>query len=246
MKTVRIINVVFTSLIITVSCFNNVFAQIDSEAVTILDNMSNSVTDLESCTFTLKTQYDVFDDKLGLVKLSEEANVYLKAPDKLLVYRKGDRGSKNYFYDGKSFTYYSDDNNQYATIPAPGTIMETIDSIHNEYGIEFPAADIFYDDIVDYIIDEADILSNLGITMIDNKECMHVAGANDEISFQIWITNDESFLPLKLSLVYKSKPGNPQYEAIFQNWSLNPYLNDSMFNFIVPEYAKKIKFSKKN
>jgi hypothetical protein len=222
------------------------FSQIDSAAVVILDSMSSVVTDLGSCSFTLKTEYDIYSPELGLVKHSDIANVYMKAPDKLLVNRKGDKGKKDFYYDGKTFTYYSADNNQYADMPAPPTIMETIDSISSGYGVEFPAADIFYTDLVDDILDKAVNLSFLGFTDIDEKECFHIAGRTDEITFQIWILNDGSFLPSKMAINYINQAGSPQYEGQFVNWSLNPSLQNSMFDFTVPAGATKIKILKKN
>jgi hypothetical protein len=238
--------IVFISFILLTAFSCNAFSQIDSEAVSILDNMSDKITNLESCSFVLKTEYDIYNNRLGLVKFSDEANVFLKAPDKLLVNKKGDRGHKDFYYDGKTFSYYSEDNNCYATAPAPSTILETIDSIHNELGIDFPAADIFYPDLVDNILANSDNLSYLGLTNVEDKECFHIAGTNDEFTYQIWIANDESYLPVKLIIVYTSKIGNPQYEALFRNWSLNPVLQDSMFDFAIPEGATKIKFAKKN
>lgn len=227
------------------SAFSGVsFAQIDSAAIVILDSMSSVVTNLESCSFVLKTEYDIYNERLGLVKNSDIANVFLKAPDKLLVNRNGDKGKKDYYYDGKTFSYYSADNNQYATIPAPSTIMETIDNISSEYGVEFPAADIFYPDLIDEILEKSDNLSYLGFTIVEEKECFHIAGTTEEITYQIWITGDD-FLPIKMAIVYTDKPGNPQYEALFLKWNLNPNLEDSMFDFVSPQGATKIIFKKK-
>jgi len=241
----KFIKVIFISFILLAAYSINTSAQIDSAAIAILDNMSDVVTDLESCSFTLKTEYDMYNIDLGLVKHSDIAKVYLKAPDKLLVNRKGDKGNKNFYYDGKTFTYFSADNNQYADMPAPPTIMETIDSISSYYGVEFPAADIFYTDLVDSLLENSNIISLLGFTNIYDKECYHIAGRTQKITYQIWIANDGTFLPVKMAIVYTSKTGQPQYEAVFQEWSVNPVLEDSMFNFAAPPDAVKIKFLKK-
>jgi hypothetical protein len=241
----RLIKIVFAVFICSLACSNNTFAQIDSEAVYILDKMNDVVANLESCTFTLKTEYDVYNNRLGLVKLSDESQIFLKGPDKLLVNKKGDRGIKDFYYDGTTFTYYSADNNQYASIPAPPTIIETIDSIHNEYGVDFPAADIFFPDFVDELIEISRDMSYLGITIVEENECYHIAGVTDEITYQLWITKTEQYLPVKMSIVYTNKTGNPQYEGIFRQWVLNPALDDSMFKFKIPENARKIKIEKK-
>ncbi|MCX6162956.1 MAG: DUF2092 domain-containing protein [Ignavibacteriae bacterium] len=241
---VKLTKVLFTCLI-SLSFYSGIsFAQIDTAAIVILDKMSDVVTGLESCSFTLKTEYDIYNIDLGLVKHSDEKKVFMKAPDKMMVSNKGDKGNKSLYYDGKTFTYYSADNNQYAAIPAPPTIMETIDSISNEYGVDFPAADLFYEDLVDNIMENADAVAYLGITEAGEKECHHVAGKNNEITFQLWI-NVESFLPEKLVIVYTNKPANPQYLAVFADWKLNPSLENSMFIFSKPKDAVEIRFSKK-
>jgi hypothetical protein len=246
MLTKKIITVLLLSIVLISVSSRKASSQIDSEAVAILDTMSNVVTELESCSFTLKIQYDIYSERFGLIKNSDVSKVFLKAPDKLFITKKGDKGNKELYYDGKTLTYYSKDNHQYATVSAPPTIMETIDSVSNEFGIEFPAADIFYPDLIDSILANANNLSNLGLTEIDEKECFHIAGTNDDFTYQLWIANDGSFLPIKMAIVYTNKTANPQYEALFQNWNLNPVLEDSMFNFIVPTDARKIKILKNN
>ena len=241
----RTISLLF-GLILLVTINRVSSAQIDSVAIVLLDSMSDAITVLESCSFTLNTEYDIFNDRLGLVKQSDEANVNLKAPDKFYVKRTGDKGNKRLYYDGKILTYYSEDNNQYAVSPAPSTIIETIDSIQNHFGVEFPASDIFYPDFVDSVLSLSINLEYLGLTSVDNRISHHVAGTTADFSYQLWIAADGTALPVKMAIVYTSRPGSPQYEALFKNWTLNPVLQDSMFEFIVPDGATKVKFAKNN
>jgi hypothetical protein len=237
------IKAVLISMVLLAVYTVKTYAQIDTEAVVILDKMSDNVTELGSCSFIIKTEYDIYSSRLGLVKNTDEAKVFLKAPDKLLVNKKGDAGEKSLYCDGKTLTYYSADNNQYSVIPALSTIMETIDSVHNEYGIDFPAADMFYPDLVDELIDMSDNMTYLGLTRVEDRECHHIAGTTDEITYQIWITSDD-FLPLKMAINYVNRTGSPQFEALYLDWKLNPVIDDSMFNFAVPEKANKITFKK--
>jgi hypothetical protein len=219
----------------------SVKAQVDSIAVSILDNMSDILSNLSSCKLHLNTQYDIYNEQLGLVKNSDQADIFLKAPNKVLVQRWGDKGKKNVYYDGATLTYYSIDNKQYATAPAPATIMDMIDEFHDKYGIDFPAADVFYADFVDQLLDISNTLAYLGVTNVNDKECFHIAGATDSLTYQIWVTKDGTFLPVKIGIVYLMKPGTPQYEAMYSAWELNPAIEDSMFDFIPPPDVKKIK-----
>jgi hypothetical protein len=216
-------------------------SKIDTVAVSILDHMSAIIGDLNSCSVTIHSNYDLHSKSLGLIKHSDEEKLYMRGPDKLLVTSEGDKGSREFFYNGKTLSYYSFDKNQYGQIDAPSSIMNMIDSVNKDYGIEFPAADFFYPTFIDDIISNAKNLYYLGITKVDGRECFHVAGTAKDKTFQFWISNDAFYLPVKVVIVYTSEEMNPQYEAVLSDWQVNPVLPDNLFNFLAPPKAKKIK-----
>ncbi len=217
--------------------------KIDTVAVSILDHMSAIVGDLSSCTVTIKSNYDVHSKTLGLVKHSDEEKLYLHGPDKLLVTSEGDKGSREFFYNGKTLSYYSLDKNQYGQIAAPSSVMTMIDTVNKTYGIDFPVADFFYPGFVDDILAETKGLVYLGITKVDGRECFHIAGMAKDKTFQFWISNDAFYLPLKLVIVYTGREMNPQYEAVLSDWQVNPVLPDALFEFTAPPKAKKVKLA---
>ena len=217
--------------------------KIDTVAVSILDHMSAVIGDLSSCSVKVTTNYDIPSQHFGLVKHSDEQEVYLHGPDKLLVKSEGDKGSRDFYYNGKTLSYYSQDNNHYAQVQTPSTIVAMIDSVHKEYGIDFPVADFFYPAFVDDIIAESKSLAYLGITKIDGKDCFHIAGAANDKTFQFWISDDAYYLPVKVVIIYTSKEKNPQFEAHLTGWELNPNLPDAIFEFTAPPRAKKIKLA---
>jgi hypothetical protein len=217
--------------------------RIDTVAVSILDRMSTMIGSLNAASLTVKSNYDITSHYLGLVKHSDEQKVYLKGADKLLIRSEGDRGDRTYVYNGKTFEYYSMDKNQYGEVPAPASTMEMIDTINKTYGVEFPVADFFYPTFVDDILAESKTLIYLGVTNVDGKECFHIAGMGKDKTFQFWISNDAFTLPVKMVIVYTEKEMNPQYEAVFTDWQLNPSLPDALFEFSTPPKAMKIKLT---
>jgi hypothetical protein len=223
-------------------------AQYDSAAVMVLDRMSNMFGSIESVSFKMNIEFDKMSDKAGLIKHSEEAVAYLRGPDKMLMQVNGDNGKKDYLYNGKTFTFYSILSNQYATVDAPATNIETIDFIHNEYGLDFPASDFFYPNFVNDLLANSKNLLYLGITKIDGKECLHIAGSttDNSMTYQFWIADDAYFFPVKMAIVYTDKSGNPQYVGTMYDWEVNPSLPDAMFEFNVPPGSKKISFKKVN
>ncbi len=245
MKPGKLIKSFFAVIFIFLINFISVKAQIDSSAVAILDKMNFVLGNLKSCSVTLKTENDILDARLGSVTYTDNARVYLKAPDKLYVSKSGDRGNKEFFYDGKNFVLYSKDVNTYSSAPAPPTIMQTIDSIHNTLGIDFPAADFFYPYFVDDLLEVSGNLAYLGIATAGNKKCFHIAGTTLDKSYQIWIADDQTFLPVKLSIVSVNAGSDEHYTAWYEDWALNPELDNSMFDFKAPSDALKIRFSVK-
>jgi hypothetical protein len=215
--------------------------RIDTVAVAILDRMSAMIGDLGSCSFTVKSNYDIGSKDLGLVKHSDEEELYLHGPNKLLLKSEGDRGSREYYFNGKILSYYSMDKNQYGQIEAPLTLVEMIDTVNKLYGIDFPAADFLYPAFVDDILSNSKELVYLGLTKVDGKECYHIAGVAKDKTFQFWISDDAFTLPLKMVIVYTGKEMNPQYEAVLSNWQVNPTLPDALFEFAVPHKARKVK-----
>ena len=205
--------------------------RIDTVAVAILDRMSKVIGELSSCSFTIKANYDISSKNLGLIKHSDEEQLFLHGPDKLLWKTDGDRGSRDFYFDGKMLSYYSHDKNQYGQIDAPMTIVEMIDTVNKLYGIDFPAADFLYPSFVDDILTESKELVYLGLTRVDGKDCFHIAGMAQDKTFQFWISDDAYSLPVKMVIVYTSREMNPQYEAVLTDWQVNPNLPDALFDF---------------
>ena len=215
--------------------------RIDTVAVSILDKMSAVIGDLSSCSVTIRSSYDVSSRELGLVKHSDEQELFLRGSGKMLLRSEGDKGSRYFLFNGKNLSYYSLDRNQYSQIETPASLIEMIDTVNKLYGIEFPIADFFYPSFVDDILAESKNLMYLGLTQIDGKECFHIAGTAADKTFQFWVSNDAWYLPMKIVIVYTNKEMNPQYEAVLSNWQVNPNLPDAIFQFTPPVRSKQVR-----
>jgi hypothetical protein len=215
--------------------------RVDTVAVSILDRMSTMMGELRSCSVTVKSEYDVISDELGLITHSDEDHVYFGGQDKLLINSEGDKGYRSIIYNGKMLTYYSGDKNRYSQVDAPDKVMEMIDHMNKKFGIVFPVADFLYPSFTDDILKEASDLVFLGMTKVDGKDCYHIAGRTKDKTFQFWISDDMFNLPVKMTIVDTDKPMNPKYEAIYTDWQINPELPESVFEFNIPPNARKIK-----
>ena len=218
-------------------------SRIDTMAVSILDRMSAMIGDLNSCSVTVHTNYDVSSQELGLIKHSDEQHLYIGGPDKMLVKSEGDKGSHYVIYNGKTLSYYSVDKNHYSQTDVPSTVVEMIDHMNKNYGIVFPLADFLYPGFVDDILGQSSDLILLGVTKIDGKDCYHIAGTTKDETYQFWVSEGPFYMPVKMVIVNTKKPMNPQFEATYCDWQLNPNLPNNIFEFKAPPGAKKIKLT---
>ncbi|HET6999992.1 MAG TPA: DUF2092 domain-containing protein [Puia sp.] len=217
---------------------------IDTIAVAILDRMTAMIGSLSSCHYMVRSNYDIRSEHLGLVKHGDDEQIYMQGPNKLLIRSQGDRGARSLYYDGETLSYYSLENNQFASIPLTAPIVDMIDTVNKLYGIEFPASDFFYPTFVDDLLSESRSIIYLGMTKVEGKDCYHIAGTTPEMTYQFWISDDALTLPMKMVIVYTSRDMNPQYEATLSDWQVNPVLPLSLFEFMAPPKARKIKMAK--
>lgn len=222
---------------------NSQTQRIDSTAVFLLHRTGETLQDIKSCSFTAVTTYDVPNESLGLIKHAITDKVAIKFPDKMKVTSSGDKGNRGLWYNGKKINYYSLDNNTYAFTTAPGSVIQTIDEVSKKFGIEFPGADFFYPTFLQDLLSEQGNLIFLGKTIVDGRECFHIAGSDKTKSYQFWIGNDDLFLPVKLVIIYTTDKDRPQYEALYKDWTINTDYPDSMFEFLTPPKATKVKLA---
>jgi len=221
-----------------VSCTSD-SGKYEQGAVDHLDKLSETIGNLNSCSYTLNTVVR----KGAEQEFINEHDVYMRGPDKMHVYTNGTKGKKSFWYDGSSFAYFSYNNNTYDTVSAKSNIIAAIDEVHNKYGIDFPAADFFYPTFTDDIIDSFNEVILVGDENIDDVECVVIMASNNDNVLKIWIEKD-SDLPHKMSIMPTDKSLG-SYKAVFSNWRINPPLPDMLFEFEPPTNSKREKLQLK-
>ncbi|RFM27304.1 DUF2092 domain-containing protein [Deminuibacter soli] len=214
---------------------------IDSAALFLLQRTTATILQMTACSFRITTSYDMANGQAGLVKHSTLDDVFMKFPGKLLVISSGDKGRRGLWCDDSILSYYSYDHNNYATISAPGSIIAAIDTVSKTFGIDFPGVDFFYPDFAAAIAASAQSLLYLGQTPVNGESCVHIAGRDQEKSYEFWLSMEQWFLPVKISIHYYHTQGGPQYEASYSNWHVNPNLSNALFDFVIPPRAGKIR-----
>jgi hypothetical protein len=177
-------------------------------------------------------------------KLQFERSVTAMAhrPNKFRGTSEGYGGRKDIWYNGEHITLFLGDKNLYAQAEAPGVIDEALDFAIEKYGLTMPLADLLVSEPYESAAKNIRSAAYLGMDSVRQRPCHHLAFRQDSIDWQIWVEVGETLLPRKLLITYKTLEGQPQFTAVFTEWSLPPRLPDLLFEFTPPEGVEKVEF----
>ncbi len=152
--------------------------------------------------------------------------------------------SRRFIYDGKTFTVYSPKLGFYASVPAPGTNREVLDTIYEKFGISLPLEDLFRwgDGSQAARIQALKSAYEVGTATIDGVQTDHFAFREADVDWEVWIQQGAQPLPRKLVIVDRTDPARPTFIARL-NWQLNPPFTDADFAFVPDANAKRIQLA---
>ncbi len=215
---------------------------IDPEADTLLRAMSDNLQGRTSAVFRVAdTIDDVHDDGLKL-QFAHVREVTVVRPDKLKMEITGDLTNRTLWKDGSTLTVLDRDENVYASIPAPGTIDETIDMLLEKYGMSVPAADLLSANPYDALTQGCDEVFYVGEGYVGEEVCHHLAFIAPDIEYQLWIAMGDKPAPRKMVITYKLLPGEPQYTQQLLGVGNADEIDEAVFASEIPEDAEQIDF----
>jgi hypothetical protein len=215
---------------------------IEDNAVEALRDMSNYLKSLNTMQITGVGSLDVVTNDGQRIQLDGRTNYKVRKPGFVIDY-ESDIKSRRFIYDGKNFTVYSPKLGYYATVPAPPTNKEVLDTIYNKFGISLPLEDLFRWGAGDE--DRAKALKSaykVGTATIDGTETDHYAFREEDVDWEVWIQQGDQPLPRKLVIVDRNDPARPTFSTRL-TWVVNPTFTDADFAFVPDANAKKIQLA---
>jgi hypothetical protein len=214
----------------------------DPEAMRILREMTDHFAGLTS--FSVVSE-NTLEDELApgqRVDYDVAARVGVRRPNKLRALRMGKLQSQEFYFDGTTLTLFLPPENTYATITAPRTIGEMLDFTREELGIILPGSDLVYDNAYTILVEGVTSAVVVGKALIKGVECDHLAFRRPDADFQLWVAAEGPPLPYKYVFTDTSTPANISTVTVFDDWKVNPELEDALFVFKAPEGAMSIEF----
>jgi hypothetical protein len=215
---------------------------IQDAAVDALKNMSNFLMQAQTLGVSTEGSLDVVTGDGQRIQLDGSTTYKIRRPGFVIDY-VSDMKSRRFIYDGKTFTVYSPKLGYYASVPAPPTNREVLQTIYNKFGIALPLEDLFRwgDGQNADRIKALKSAYDVGPATIDGVETEHYAFREENIDWEVWIQKDQP-LPRKLVIVDRTDPARPTFITHLK-WQLNPTFSDADFTFVPDANAKRIELA---
>ena len=131
-----------------------VVAEIEPEADKWLKTMSDYLGQLNTFSLHLENTVDHMLSPSRKIQFAESTDVTVKRPNQAQAKVKGDIRNGQFFYDGKTLTLHSSQQNIYAQVKAPNTLDQTMDKMIEEYDLFMPLSDLINSNPYDALIQE--------------------------------------------------------------------------------------------
>ena len=227
------------STLLVVSSLCHAADEVEPAAVQALTHMGSYLRSLTQFEVEARSQTDQVLENGQSVEFRHHTRLLAKQPDKLMVTVDTQGKRRSLYYDGQTFTVYQSPGAYYASTPAPTTITQLIDQVHERYGIELPLADLFRWDA--NTARQVGLQSALliGSDTLDGQRCDHYALRQADIDWQVWLRQGEQPLPCRLVISRRDIPEQPRHSVDF-TWQLNPAIEASRFEFVPPHGAQNV------
>jgi len=190
-----------------------------------------------------KGSLDVVTKNGQRIQLDGATNYKIRRPGFVIDY-KSDIKNRQFIYDGKTFTVNSPGLGFYATVPAPPTNREVLDTIYEKFGIALPLEDLFRwgDGSRAARLAGLESAYEVGTATIDGVATDHYAFREKGVDWEVWIDQGDKPFPRKLVIVDRTDPAKPTFIARL-DWKMNPSFADSDFKFVPGPDSKRIKLA---
>jgi hypothetical protein len=150
------------------------------------------------------------------------------------VHTERDDTYRDYYFDGRTFTVSSPNENFYASTPFAGRFEALVEAVQRRADAILPMWSIMSRELPERFTGGAEGVAYMGLTLIDGRLAHHVAFAGEGgEDWQVWISTEaETPLPLMIVITDTTLQGWPQSRVVFTDWQLSLDADPARFNFI--------------
>jgi len=218
-------------------------ATIDPAAVAALTRMGEHLASLKSFELTAHTTIETVLRGGHQVEIGGEVHYWVAKPDRVRIDSETDTVSRQYFYDGKTFTIVAPIEGYFAQTPGKTGIRETLAFAAQTLDVELPLADLFDWGTPDSPLSLFERGFYVGTAKIEGTLTEHYALIGKDFTFEVWIQQGDVPLPLKMALVDHKAAGDPRFSAVL-SWKPDAAIPNDVFTFSPGKDVARIEFAK--
>ena len=178
------------------------------------------------------------------LQFSRTVTFEVKRPNRFHVEIRSPHSERGFWYDGKSLTMLDRKRNLFSTAAMPGTLDAALDSAHDQFGIDLPLIDLAVSDPYQNATSNVLKGTDYGLAPVLGVDCHHLAFTQENVDWQVWITDGPQPLIRKLVITHKNEAGAPDFTAFITRWDLTQRISDSDFVFDLPRERPKLRCDK--
>jgi hypothetical protein len=217
-------------LIVVLGAFSLARAS-EADTKNLLKAMSDYMTSQKAISFGFDATLEVITDDNQKLALASSGTITMNRPGKIRATRSGGHADIEMVFDGETLTLFGSNLNLYSQIEIPGTVDNLVDVLRNDYNRPLPAADLLLSNVYDELMDGVVDIKDLGSGVIDGVECDYFAFRNEEVDWQIWITQGPNPYPIRYIITSKDMPHSPQYTIQIRDWKTGSDVASDDFDF---------------
>jgi hypothetical protein len=212
------------------------------EADRLLREMGAYLGAADAFTFSADVTFDHVLPTGQKLQFAAVEDVGVERPNRVYVDWQSDLGDRRFWDDGATVTLTDPATPFYAQEPAPGDLDAALAMIETRLGFSPPLGDFLHADPYRTLRDGVRYGVYLGTSEVGGRECHSLAFVDSRIDWQIWIDTGPRPTPCKLVITYLTRPGKPQFGAVFSDWDFAPRIAPARFVADLDPGAVKVPF----
>jgi hypothetical protein len=235
----RVILGVVACVFITVGG-GSVHAQ-ENDANAILARMSKEIAGLDKFIVTGEGYVDARLDAGQIIEQSMDVTMRVNRPNAMRITNRDAESTKEIYFGDGILTLYTENRNFYAQTEIPADADAAAQFAVNELGIDAPMLDFVYNDVAAHILEDAETVEYLGLSLFRGKTYHQIGVRSAELDLQLWVAAEGPPLPGKMAISMKWEAGSPR-SVFFFSWNTDPDWSGKTFRFEPPAGSTKIEF----
>ncbi|MEM6461016.1 MAG: DUF2092 domain-containing protein [Pseudomonadota bacterium] len=218
-------------------------AEIEQSAADLAMETANFLASQDDMAFNWFVSFDEVVDENEKVTFFRSGTIVLDRGTGFVAQTERGDTYRDFYFDGSVFSIVSPNENFYASTEIEGTFDTLAKSVQDRSDTILPLWSMLSADLPDTLLENVHSGAYLGTTLISGQHVHHLAFAQDDFDWQIWISVEEDTpLPLMLIGTDRQKPGWPQYRVYFSEWNLDPEIADGQFTYQPEDDDVKMSF----